>query len=64
MSAPEVFAAVWVDRMVGPLHLIKATADEAIEAARRIRDRGVGKVDHVRAVRLTSDDQLIDLLES
>lgn len=61
-NKPEVFGVVWVDTMLGPLSLAKASAADAIESARSIRARGADKVRNVRAVHVPAGaDTLLDL---
>lgn len=62
MSKPEIFATCWQDGALGPLHLTRKNAADAIETARSIAVKGAGKVWHVRAVQLTPEDNLIDLI--
>lgn len=62
-TTKDIFAVVWVDRMVGPLHLKKPSAEEAIAAARHMLAHGAGKIEHVRAIRLDASDTITDLLD-
>lgn len=61
-TKPEVFGVVWRDLMLGDLSLPKASAAEAIEAARGIRERGAGKVEDVRAVRVPPGSDELETL--
>lgn len=62
MTKTEVFGVAWTDKMLGPLTLKKGTAQEAIDAANGIKAKGAGKVENVRAVKVTATDEVIDLL--
>jgi hypothetical protein len=57
-----IYATCWQDGMLGPLHLKHPTPAQAIEMAQQIAVKGAGKIWHVRAVELTPDDRLIDLI--
>lgn len=60
----DVYAVIWIDLLLGPLHLIKPNAAEAINLAQSIKANGDGTVSNVRAVHLPAgeDETLIDLL--
>lgn len=60
---PEIFAVVWVDRMLGNLTLHKDDRAAAIEAAASIRERGAGKVDHVHAVHIAAGSDSLAYLD-
>lgn len=63
MPKAEIFAVVWMDLMVGPLSLIKPNAEAAVADATAMIAKGVGKIEQVRAIKLTADDEIIDLME-
>jgi len=64
MTKPEIFAVVWVDRVLGPLTLLEKSAAAAIASAQAMRKRGEGKIDDVRAVHVPENkDSLIVLDE-
>lgn len=58
----DIYAVIWCDFV--PLSLKFATAEEAMEKARYMRDRvaAMGRFMDIRAVILKPDDTLIDLL--
>lgn len=60
---PEIFATVWQDGALGPLHLKYPDGEAAVHNAQAIAAKGKGKVWHVRAVHLSADDVLTDLIE-
>lgn len=63
MDKPEAFGVIWVDLMLGPLSLKKQNATDAIAAAVSIRERGAGKVEDVRAIRLPEGSNEIEYLD-
>lgn len=63
MDKPEAFGVIWDDIMLGPLSLKKNNATDAIAAAASIRERGVGKVENVRAVRVREGSDELEYLD-
>lgn len=59
----DIFAVVWIDRLLGLLTLRKPDARQALEAARHIRHHGAGKVRNVHAVRLPAESDDIEYLD-
>lgn len=63
LKEPDIYAVVWVDKMVGPLTLKKPSAEEAVASAKAMIAKGAGKIEQVRAIKLTADNEIIDLME-
>lgn len=63
-SKPEIFAVIWVDRMVGPLSLHKPNAASAIALAASMAAKGKDKIDHVRAVHIAAGSMVLETLAS
>lgn len=59
-----IYAAIWNDKMLGPLSLNAPDAESAKRLARDIHARGAGKVDSVRAVRHVAGSKVLDTLEN
>lgn len=64
LKVPDIFAVVWIDKMVGPLTLKKPSAEEAVAAAKAMIEKAGDKIEQVRAIKLTADDEIIDLMEA
>lgn len=62
MTKEVIYGVAWFDHAFGLLTLHKPDAESAIASALSIRSKGAGKVSKVRAVRVTADDVLEDLL--
>lgn len=63
MNKPEAFGVIWDDLLLGPLSLKKDNAADAIEAAIRIREKGEGKVENVRAVHVRAGSDSLEYLD-
>ena len=59
----DIFAVVWIDRLLGPLSLPAVDAQGAKMKAREIYARGSDKIHSIRAVRHVFGSRTLDTLE-
>ena len=60
----DIFAVVWIDRLLGPLSLPAADAQAAKIKAREMHARGSDKIHSIRAVRHILGRKTLDTLEN
>ena len=59
----DIFAVVWIDRLLGPLSLPAVDAQDAKTKARDLYARGSDKIHSIRAVRHAFGSRTLDTLE-